>query len=78
MAAGSRQHKAAGSSRTPCKFAVGFLAVHQVLPELLGHSAVVAILALRLVVLALCAVPQKEQPALLLQDLLLTRIAIDR
>lgn len=45
------------------------------LPELLGHGAVAPILALPLGQLAARAVPQEEQPALLLEDLLLARVS---
>lgn len=59
----------------PGILAVGLLAVHQVLPELLGHGAVAPVLAVGLVQPAPRAVAQEEQPALLLQDLLLARVA---
>jgi hypothetical protein len=50
------------------ELAVGLVAREDVLPQLLAHSAAAPKLALRLRHLALGAVPQEEEPALLLLD----------
>ena len=56
---------------SPGIFAVGVGAGEDVAPQLLGNSARLAVGALTLGSLALRAVAQKEQPPLLLRDILL-------
>ena len=72
--AGAAQGGQRAPPSAPGILAVGLLAVYQVLPQLLGHSTVAAVLALRLWQLAARAVPQEQQPALLLEDLLLASV----